>query len=153
MISDIDKKHIEAFLYRVAGEIVNDAKDLAPIGPDRIVNNTEIQGGNLQADIKVWDDNVSNLEIEVGNSDLTPYAKFVHEGTRPHIIRPKNKRGLANKKTGVFFGKKVNHPGTKANPYLQNAVDNYNFNRALSELGDKIGEDIFKNKKKCLEKK
>lgn len=152
MISDIDKKHIEAFLFRVAGEIVNDAKDLAPIGPDRIVNNTEIQGGNLQADIKVWNDNISSLEIEVGNSDITPYAIFVHEGTKPHIIRPKNKKGLANKKTGAFFGKEVHHPGTKANPYLKKAVDNYNFNPALDDLGNKICEDVFENIKKGFNK-
>ena len=152
MISDIDKKHIEAFLFRVGTEIVNDAKDIAPIGPDRIVNNTEIQGGNLQADIKVWDENISNFQIEVGNSNLTPYAIFVHEGTKPHIIRPKNKRGLANKKTGAFFGKEVKHPGTKANPYLQKAVDNYNFNPALDDLGTKINEDLFENIKKGFNK-
>lgn len=152
MISDIDKKEIEKFLFRIGSGIVRDAKDIAPIGPDRIVNNTEIQGGNLQADIKVWDDNISSLEIEVGNSDITPYAIFVHEGTKPHIIRPKNKKGLANKKTGAFFGKEVHHPGTKANPYLQNAVDNYDSKPALNDLGDKICEDVFENIKKCFNK-
>lgn len=152
MISNADKKHIEAFLFRVGSEIVSDAKDIAPIGPDRIVNNTEVNGGNLQADIKVWKDNISNLEIEVGNSKLTPYAIFVHEGTRPHIIRPKNKKGLANKKTGAFFGKEVHHPGTKANPYLQNAVDNYNSKPALDELGNKICENTFESIKKGFNK-
>lgn len=138
MISDIDKKHIEAFLFRVAGEIVNDAKDLAPY-----------QTGNLERDIQVWDDNISKLEIEVGNSKLAPYAVFVHDGTKPHEIRPKNKKAL---KTPFGVRKKVNHPGTKANPYLQKAVENYNFKPALDDLGDKICEDVFENIKKGFDK-
>lgn len=138
MISDIDKKHIEPFLFRVAGEISNDAKDLAPY-----------KTGNLERDIQVFDDNISNLEIEIGNSKLTPYARFVHDGTKPHEIRPKNKKAL---KTPFGVRKKVNHPGTKANPYLQNAVNKYNFNPALDDLGNKIGEDIFKNIKKGFDK-
>lgn len=138
-MNEIDKKHIEAFLFRVGSEIVVDAKDLAPYAT-----------GNLERDIQVFDDNISNLEIEIGNSKLTPYAIFVHDGTKPHEIRPKNKKAL---KTPFGPRKKVNHPGTKANPYLQNAVENYNFNPALSELGDKISEDIFENIKKGLKKK
>ena len=138
MISDIDKKHIEAFLFRVASGIVNDAKDLAPYAT-----------GNLEKDIQVWDDNISNLEIEIGNSKLAPYAIFVHEGTKPHEIRPKNKQAL---KTPFGARKKVNHPGTKANPYLKKAVDNYNFKPALDDLGNKICEDVFENIKKGFDK-
>lgn len=57
--------------------------------------------------------------VEVGIS----YAVAVHEGTRPHIIVPKNKKALANKRTGQMFGKRVNHPGTKAQPFLREAVE------------------------------
>lgn len=138
MISDIDKNHIEAFLFRVGSEIVSDAKNLAPYAT-----------GNLERDIQLWDDNISNLEIEVGNSKLTPYAVFVHDGTKPHEIRPKNKKAL---KTPFGPRKKVNHPGTKANPYLQNAVDNYDSKPALNDLGDKICEDVFENIKKGFNK-
>ena len=82
MISDMDKEHIEAFLLGVGSEIVSDAKDIAPYAT-----------GNLERDIQVFDEKISKLEIEVGNSKLTPYAIFVHEGTKPHEIRPKNKKG------------------------------------------------------------
>jgi len=134
MISDLDNKEIQKFLFRAASEIVSDAKDIAPYAT-----------GNLQADIQVWDDNIENLEVEVGNSKLAPYARFVHEGTKAHVIRPKTKKAL---KTPWGPRKKVNHPGTKANPYLQKAVDGYNAENALDELGDKINEDIFKEIKK-----
>ncbi len=138
MIKDIDKQHIEAFLFRVGNEIAVDAKDIAPY-----------KTGNLESDIQVWDDNISKLEIEVGNSKLAPYAEYVHNGTDPYIIRPKNKKAL---KTPFGPRKKVNHPGIKANPYLQNAVDNYDSKPALDDLGDKICEDVFENIKKGFNK-
>ena len=49
------------------------------------------------------------------------YAIFVEKGTRPHVIRAKNKKVLGNKKVG-FFGKQVNHPGSRAKPYLEPAA-------------------------------
>ena len=77
-----------------------------------------------------------------------PYAHLVHEGTRPHEIRPKGKHALAFKsaaattlagrsqyisaKSGrLVFSKKVaqsgiyavvHHPGARANPFLRDAL-------------------------------
>jgi hypothetical protein len=53
------------------------------------------------------------------------YARMVHEGTRPHIIRPKRKQALRFfwKKKGVtVIAKSVRHPGTKARPWLWRAL-------------------------------
>ncbi len=63
-----------------------------------------------------------------------PYAAFVELGTKPHVIRPRSKRTLAwstggtrlsgrptasARRSGAMrFARKVNHPGTKAKPYL-----------------------------------
>lgn len=53
-----------------------------------------------------------------------PYGKYVHEGTRPHEIRPRRKKALRWATGGGFvFAKSVMHPGTKADPFLQNALD------------------------------
>lgn len=52
-----------------------------------------------------------------------PYAVYVHEGTRPHEIRPRDKKVLANRRRGQFFGKLVHHPGTQANPFFARAVE------------------------------
>lgn len=49
------------------------------------------------------------------------YAAVVEEGSAPHVITIKNKKVLTDGK--VFFGKSVNHPGTRARPYLRPAVD------------------------------
>lgn len=43
------------------------------------------------------------------------YEYFVANGTAPHIITVKNAKVLTN--GTKFFGKSVNHPGIKANPF------------------------------------
>ena len=60
------------------------------------------------------------------------YAVHVEQGTRPHVIRPRNRKALrwaadagsarlsgAPRKGGrVRFAKRVQHPGTKAQPFM-----------------------------------
>ncbi|MFZ3032258.1 MAG: HK97-gp10 family putative phage morphogenesis protein [Candidatus Moraniibacteriota bacterium] len=76
-------------------------------------------GGNLRQNIRV----TSMTKTRAVVTSKAPYSIFVEEGTSPHTIEVKNKRVLANKRTGQFFGKKVNHPGTRANPFMRRAVD------------------------------
>ena len=77
---------------------------------------------------------------------LPHYAKYIIEGSAPHIIRAKNKKILAvplrdwtgktpNKygsgkfpmlsKDGSFvlLGKQVNHPGNQPNPFMDNVLN------------------------------
>jgi len=75
-------------------------------------------GGNLRQNIK--QNRINKLRGDI-DSNAT-YSGFVHEGTRPHIIRAKNKKVLANRRTGKIFGKVVRHPGTQANPYMKRAL-------------------------------
>jgi HK97 gp10 family phage protein len=81
--------------------------------------NKQSGGGNLRQ--SVHSRMTSRIAGEV-NVDAN-YGVYVHEGTNPHEIRAVNKKVLANKRTGQFFGKVVHHPGTKANPFLQRAVE------------------------------
>lgn len=127
------------FLFRVGSEIASVAKSIAPY-----------KTGNLKRDIKVI--SYSHKKAVVGNTKLAPYAKFVHFGTKPHIIKAKNKKVLATK--GKIFGKKVNHPGTKANPYLENAANRYinssGFTRAKSALANEVKNRIVNDIKKAV---
>lgn len=67
-----------------------------------------------------------------------PHALFVHWGTRPHVIRPKNKRVLRWVNGGEFiFAKVVHHPGYKGDPYLVNA------RTAISRRFSQIARDSF----------
>ena len=91
---------------------------------------------------------IDSFSISVGNTKLAPYAKFVYFGTRPHVIKPKKMKALANKKSGQIFGKRVNHPGTKANPYLEKAFSEYvssaSFEKAKEQLAKDIGDETVK---------
>ena len=52
------------------------------------------------------------------------YAEYVHEGTRAHTIRPKKHGGVLVFQAGgeTVFTTIVHHPGTKAQPWLLEAM-------------------------------
>jgi hypothetical protein len=53
----------------------------------------------------------------------TPYASFVVDGTRPHMIHAVNSSVLAFKLNGhMIFAKSVHHPGTSPNPFVDQAI-------------------------------
>ena len=65
---------------------------------------------------------VSDSEGVVGVA--ASYGKAVVEGTAPHEIRPTNGNVLAFMIAGkMIFTPIVHHPGTKPNPFLQNALE------------------------------
>ena len=62
---------------------------------------------------------------EVGHdSRVAPYARFVHDGTRPHLILPNKKKALRWPVNGSFrFSKKgVKHPGTEPDKWMERAA-------------------------------
>lgn len=61
-----------------------------------------------------------NSRAEVGTED--PVGRYVVEGTRAHVIAPRDKKALfwAGARHPV---REVHHPGTKANPFMQKAAD------------------------------
>ena len=72
----------------------------------------------------------STVVKEVGDGEasvdaLASYAVFVVKGTRPHLIRPVKASVLAFEAAdgGMVFTHLVNHPGTKPNPFMQNAAE------------------------------
>ena len=57
-----------------------------------------------------------------------PHAVFVHWGTRPHVIRPKDKKALRwpsgqGGATHFRFARFVNHPGYQGDAWLVTAAD------------------------------
>ena len=106
------KKAIKSFINRIANEVMVIAKNKAPVDT-----------ANLQGDIRVLKNATeSSHSAVIGNTKEASYAKFVHFGTKAYEIKPKKKKALKTK-FGVF--KKVNHPGIKANPYFEKAVNTY----------------------------
>lgn len=111
----------------VDGELVkNEAKRLVGVyrPPDAFSAATrKRRPGTLRDSIVKRVIGGTNPRVEVGSSD--PIALWHHEGTRPHVIRARRAPLL------VFFWprvgrvvafEKVNHPGTKPNRFLLNAL-------------------------------
>lgn len=70
------------------------------------------------------------LYVDIASPARTPqgesYGLFIEVGTRPHVIRAKTPGGWL-RWTGsdgkARFARKVNHPGTSAQPHLRPALD------------------------------
>ncbi len=130
---------IDTFLLQAAAMLQGQAANEAPIST-----------GKLRADISVIEEPRVH-EISVGNTRLIEYAKYVYYGTKPHAIKPKRKKALKTK-YGVFA--KVNHPGTKADKYLERALDGMvssgKLRGLLDGFGDAMSEEIFEEIAKGL---
>lgn len=61
---------------------------------------------------------VRGVVLTVGSS--SKIARIHHDGTRPHIIRPKRVGGALRFSSGgrIVYARRVMHPGTKPNHYL-----------------------------------
>lgn len=87
--------------------------------------------GNVREEAPVNHGRLSGSFTLAKQSDLTwkistnvEYAEAVQEGTKPRAIVPVRAKALAfnvNGKTVIV--RRVNHPGTKANPYITRALD------------------------------
>ena len=78
-----------------------------------LANNGSVKTGHLRRSISV---NMGNLEATIHTSNVK-YAVMVEKGTKAHVIRPKNKKALYWK-GATHPVKQVNHPGSRAKPYL-----------------------------------
>jgi len=71
---------------------------------------------------------------------IAPYVEYLEEGTRPHLILPKNGKYLVFKKNGkLIFTTEVHHPGsTKRKGFISNdsvnEIVNYFVNKYKGEL-------------------
>lgn len=61
---------------------------------------------------------------EIGHdSRVAPYARFVHDGTKPHVIMARKKKSLRWAAGGkFFFAKRAKHPGTKPDKWMDRAA-------------------------------
>lgn len=101
-------------LTRRAETVTQEAKRLCPVSPD---GSHGQPSGFLRNSIswKLGEDGLG-LYADIG-TDVW-YALFPELGTGPHVIESHGDYPLRNAK-GQTFGRKVNHPGTQAQPYLR----------------------------------
>jgi len=97
----------------VMSDCVRTAKQRCPIG-----HGPRRSGAGLQGSIQMRPTTISGDQLTgYWGSYSVKYARWVEEGTQPHVILPKTKKAL------FWPGadhpvRMVNHPGTKARPYL-----------------------------------
>lgn len=81
--------------------------------------------GETLATIRVDGPSIGRTGPEATITSGTDHAVFLHEGTPPHSIKPRYAKKLVffwRKAGRVVFSDGVRHPGTKANPFLVNAL-------------------------------
>lgn len=94
----------------------------ARVRHDGYVNQTGELSGSIMAD---------EVQGSFASGDMTAtvaagaaHGIFVHDGTKPHVIKPKQRKALRWEVEGGFaFAKEVHHPGTDATNFLANAVE------------------------------
>ena len=84
---------------------------------------------------------VARIGAKVG-TPLSKIGHLIEGGTRPHVILPK-RRPVMISKDGIFRGRRVEHPGTRAKPWLNPAMEE-NRQRAITKFGDLVVDEMEK---------
>ena len=113
--SDLNK--FSVILRELPDEIKNDVRIVVKNSAFNIERNAKssasVKTGHLKRSIST---KMGDMEATIHTSNLK-YAPMVEFGTRPHIIKAKNKKALYWKGASHPV-KQVSHPGSKAKPYL-----------------------------------
>ena len=100
------RSDVQKVIKKVGFNIERNAKQ-------NIANNGCVVTGHLRRSIAT---DIRGLGATIHTSNIK-YARGVEEGTRPHVIRAKNKKALYWK-GAKHPVKSVRHPGSRAKPFL-----------------------------------
>jgi len=88
------------------------------------VHRFQTRKGTLESAIDVSISTTEAVSKVFLNDGVARYGKWIHDGSRPHVIRPKNKKLLRWVQNGRFRSAKlVHHPGTKPDPFIYEAAE------------------------------
>jgi hypothetical protein len=122
---DIDQAMFKTFLMTEPGlrdeldrrmtKAQNVARQLVRVRTGRLLSTIRKQPGYIASGPYV--------DVVAGKQGLTPYMGFEHDGTEPHVIRPRSRKALRFPAGGkIVFATKVNHPGTVGSRFLERAL-------------------------------
>ena len=120
---DIDHAEIERLKYSagVQRDLHRRADNVANFQRFRV----GVKTGELLSTIRV-EDELPSVLVTAGRAGRTPQLGYQIYGTAPHVIRPRNPGGTLvffwEKAGRMAYFKKVNHPGTRANRFVQDSV-------------------------------
>lgn len=116
-----DKRAIQALLHGKGGMVYTDINKRALRVQTAAKRQVGVRTGRLKRSIHVNMRSRPNTEALVGSN--VRYALLHHNGSRPHPIEAKPGRMLTFRVGGRrVFVRRVLHPGTKPNPYLQSSL-------------------------------
>lgn len=99
--------------------------EAAPLGQRMLRSRAPFRTGQLRGDIRYRQEASPGARMIVYYATV-PQARFVIQGTRPHQIVPRNAKALRwlgpGGLGGARFARRVNHPGTKPNPFPEKAI-------------------------------
>ena len=120
----IDSETLIANMSRRANELPSKLQKLVTessmITQGNIQDETPVRTGNAQSSIRR--ENLGLFQARVfADLGIAPYVEWLISGTDPHEIWAKPGSAL-NTPYGLF--RKVNHPGTSANPFFDRGIEN-----------------------------
>lgn len=108
-----------AFAF-IGDKVVNDARRTTSFRDRSGALRRSILRGPVEGSVAGGD---LRLEMRAGGSGLA-YAAAIHDGSRPHDIRPSRRRALRFVRGSDFvFARVVRHPGTAPRPFLDQALE------------------------------
>lgn len=123
-VSGLEVNPFEAFKWTISaarwadevGPLVRSAlKVESPVAPGP-------GSGRLRDSIR-YERSTGAGEMALTFSTTVPYARYVLDGTPPHLIRPRAARALRFTQGGqTHFSQLVHHPGTRANKFPEKAI-------------------------------
>lgn len=130
-IADISvMKAVEKWEQEIAPALLAEIRRRAPVSQTTT-------GGRLRDSISL-SRRYSGQGLEARITSTVPYAKFVQSGTSAHIIEPRNALALHwSSKGGDSFARIVLHPGTRPNPFVQQAIS-----ALMPMMRQKLREDV-----------
>ena len=110
-LSEESRGNVQKAIKKSAFNIESQAKK-------NLASNKSVVTGHLRRSISTQ---MGDLEATIHTSNVK-YAVIVEKGSKAHIIKPKNKKALYWK-GATRPVKQVNHPGSKAKPFLEPAFE------------------------------
>jgi hypothetical protein len=106
-MNEIEEK-LNRAMPEIARRIQNELILICPVDTGRLKNSIKVK--SYDGGIIIW---------------MVEYGKFVEFGSPPHVIKPNSKKALKFKKgKKEIIVKKVNHPGSRPNPFIRNTIQN-----------------------------
>lgn len=141
---DIDVSEVEAAFETIDRELCRRVTRAVAVaaqdGADearRVIGHTHVMRDQVHAEPA----NVGAREASYDIVSPHPASSFVNDGTPPHVIEAKNAKALRFEMNGeLVFAKRVNHPGTQPQPFMDRAerVADRALNREIQVAVDEI---------------